>query len=152
MGSPPPPPPLGGCAPRPLRGGAASPNSSCCCFLAAFAIGGGLPNARIPGSEIVTAPPDARHFPPAALEAGYRRKHTMAGLRVPGFRLGIYVFKDVEVVDFAAPHGVFSVARRFDAGLDAFLIADAMRRVRRRPGSPCYRTTASRIARRWTPS
>jgi hypothetical protein len=31
-----------------------------------------------------------------------------------GFRLGIYVFKDVEIVDFAAPHGVFAVARRFD--------------------------------------
>jgi len=36
-----------------------------------------------------------------------------------GFRLGIYVFKDVEIVDFAAPHGVFSVARRFDAELEA---------------------------------
>ena len=31
-----------------------------------------------------------------------------------GFRLGIYVFKDAEIVDFAAPYGVFSVARRFD--------------------------------------
>jgi len=58
----------------------------------------------------------------------------MAGLRVPGFRLGIYVFKDVEVVDFAAPHGVFSVARRFDAELDAFLIADAMRPVQPQAG------------------
>ena len=38
------------------------------------------------------------------------------------FRLGIYVFKDVEIVDFAAPHGVFSVARRFNPELDAFLI------------------------------
>jgi hypothetical protein len=42
-----------------------------------------------------------------------------------GFRLGIYVFKDAEIVDFAAPHGVFSVARRFDPELDAFLVADA---------------------------
>ena len=33
---------------------------------------------------------------------------------MPGFRLGIYVFKDAEIVDFAAPYGVFSVARRFD--------------------------------------
>jgi hypothetical protein len=32
----------------------------------------------------------------------------------PGFRLGIYVCKDLEIVDFAAPYGVFSVARRFD--------------------------------------
>jgi transcriptional regulator GlxA family with amidase domain len=52
----------------------------------------------------------------------------------PGFRLGIYVFKDVEIVDFAAPHGVFSVARRFDPELDAFLIADAMRPVQAQAG------------------
>jgi transcriptional regulator GlxA family with amidase domain len=52
----------------------------------------------------------------------------------PGFRLGIYVFKDVEIVDFAAPHGVFSVARRFDPELDAFLIADALRPVQAQAG------------------
>ena len=50
------------------------------------------------------------------------------------FRLGIYVFKDVEIVDFAAPHGVFSVARRFDPELDAFLVADAMRPVQAQAG------------------
>jgi transcriptional regulator GlxA family with amidase domain len=55
-------------------------------------------------------------------------------LRKPGFRLGIYVFKDAEIVDFAAPHGVFSVARRFDPELDAFLIADAMRTVQTQAG------------------
>ena len=49
----------------------------------------------------------------------------MSEQRIAGFRLGIYVFKDAEIVDFAAPHGVFSVARRFDPELDAFLIADA---------------------------
>jgi transcriptional regulator GlxA family with amidase domain len=54
--------------------------------------------------------------------------------RIPGFRLGIYVFKDAEVVDFAAPHGVFSVARRFDPELDAFLIADALRPVQAQAG------------------
>ena len=54
--------------------------------------------------------------------------------RIPGFRLGIYVFKDVEIVDFAAPHGVFSVARRFNPELDAFLIADAMRPVQAQAG------------------
>ena len=54
--------------------------------------------------------------------------------RTPGFRLGIYVFKDAEIVDFAAPHGVFSVARRFDPELDAFLIADAMRPVQAQAG------------------
>ena len=53
---------------------------------------------------------------------------------MPGFRLGIYVFKDVEIVDFAAPHGVFSVARRFNPELDAFLIADAMRPVQAQAG------------------
>ena len=46
----------------------------------------------------------------------------MAPPRIPGFRLGIYVFKDAEVVDFAAPHGVFSVARRFNPELDAGLV------------------------------
>ncbi|GEL17575.1 DJ-1/PfpI family protein [Pseudonocardia asaccharolytica] len=51
-----------------------------------------------------------------------------------GFRLGIYVFKDVEIVDFAAPHGVFAVARRFDPELEAFLIADALRPVQAQAG------------------
>jgi transcriptional regulator GlxA family with amidase domain len=54
--------------------------------------------------------------------------------RIPGFRLGIYVFKDAEIVDYAAPYGVFSVARRFDPELDAFLIADAMRPVQTQAG------------------
>ena len=54
--------------------------------------------------------------------------------RIAGFRLGIYVFKDAEIVDFAAPHGVFSVARRFDPGLDAFLIADSARPVQAQAG------------------
>jgi transcriptional regulator GlxA family with amidase domain len=51
-----------------------------------------------------------------------------------GFRLGIYVFKDAEIVDFAAPYGVWSVARRYDPELDAFLIADAMRPVQAQAG------------------
>jgi transcriptional regulator GlxA family with amidase domain len=57
-----------------------------------------------------------------------------ASPRIAGFRLGIYVFKDVEIVDYAAPFGVFSVARRFDPELDAFLIADAMRPVQGQGG------------------
>ena len=52
----------------------------------------------------------------------------------PGFRLGIYVFKDAEIVDYAAPYGVFSVARRLDPSLDAFLIADAHRPVQTQAG------------------
>jgi len=55
-------------------------------------------------------------------------------VKKPGFRLGIYVFKDAEIVDFAAPHGVFSVARRYDPELDAFLIADANRPVQAQAG------------------
>ena len=55
-------------------------------------------------------------------------------MKIAGFRLGIYVFKEVEIVDFAAPHGVFSVARRFDPELDAFLISDSMRPVQAQAG------------------
>lgn len=55
-------------------------------------------------------------------------------LRINGFRLGIYVFKDAEIVDYAAPYGVISVARRFDPELEAFLIADAMRPVQTQAG------------------
>ena len=51
-----------------------------------------------------------------------------------GFRLGVYVFKDAEIVDFAAPYGVFSVARRFDPELEAFLVADALRPVQAQAG------------------
>src|SRR5438045_5493036 len=51
-----------------------------------------------------------------------------------GFRLGICVFKAAEIVDFAAPYGVWSVARRYDPELDAFLIADAMRPVQAQAG------------------
>ncbi len=53
---------------------------------------------------------------------------------IPGFRLGIYVFKDAEIMDYAAPHGVFSVARRFDPELEAFLIADSTRPVQTQAG------------------
>ncbi|MEY2632052.1 MAG: hypothetical protein RIR00_706, partial [Pseudomonadota bacterium] len=51
-----------------------------------------------------------------------------------GFRLGIYVFKDAEIVDYAAPAGVFSVARRLDPELDTLLIAEAMRPVQTQAG------------------
>ena len=54
--------------------------------------------------------------------------------KIPGFRLGIYVFKDAEIIDFAAPHGVFSVARRYDPELEAFLIADSLRPVQTQAG------------------
>lgn len=54
--------------------------------------------------------------------------------RKPGFRLGVYVFKDAEVMDFAAPYGVFSVARRLDPELDAFLVAESQRPVHTQAG------------------
>lgn len=44
----------------------------------------------------------------------------MTAPRVNGFRLGVYVFKDVEIVDFTAPYGApacrISRARVVDAG------------------------------------
>ena len=58
----------------------------------------------------------------------------MTQQRILGFRLGIYIFKDAEIVDFAAPYGVFSVARRFDPELDAFLVADSHRPVQAQAG------------------
>lgn len=51
-----------------------------------------------------------------------------------GFRLCIYIFKDAEIVDYAAPYGVISVARRFDPSLDAFLIADGNRPIQTQAG------------------
>lgn len=54
--------------------------------------------------------------------------------RIAGFRLGIYIFKDAEIVDFAAPYGVFSVARRFDPELDVFFVAETLRPVQAQAG------------------
>jgi transcriptional regulator GlxA family with amidase domain len=54
--------------------------------------------------------------------------------RIFGFRLGIYIFKDAEVIDFTTPYGVFSVARRFDPELDAFLLAEALRPIQTQAG------------------
>lgn len=52
----------------------------------------------------------------------------------PGFRLGIYMCKDLEIIDFAAPYGVFSVARRLDPELDAFFIAETLRPIQAQAG------------------
>ena len=51
-----------------------------------------------------------------------------------GFRLGIYVFKDAEIIDFAAPYGVFSVARRHDPTLEVFFVAENLRPVQAQAG------------------
>ncbi|WP_238557878.1 type 1 glutamine amidotransferase family protein [Paenibacillus shenyangensis] len=55
-------------------------------------------------------------------------------MRKNGFRLGIYVFKDAEVIDYAALYGVFSVARRLNPELDVFLVADSLRPVQTQAG------------------
>jgi transcriptional regulator GlxA family with amidase domain len=39
-------------------------------------------------------------------------------------RLGIYIFDNAEVIDWAAPTGVFAVAKRMDPELETFLIGD----------------------------
>lgn len=54
--------------------------------------------------------------------------------RIQGFRLGICVFKDAEIIDYTAPLGVFSVARRYDPELDAFLVAESQRPVQTQAG------------------
>ena len=51
-----------------------------------------------------------------------------------GFRLGIYLFKDAEILDFAAPYGVFSVAKRYHPELDCFFVAESMRTVQAAAG------------------
>ena len=58
----------------------------------------------------------------------------MMSPRKAGFRLGIYVFEDAEIVDFAAPYGVFAVARRYDPELDVFFVAEALRPVQAQAG------------------
>lgn len=54
--------------------------------------------------------------------------------KINGFRLGIYIFKDAEIVDFAGPYGVFAVARRLDPELDVFFISDSNRPVQAQAG------------------
>lgn len=58
----------------------------------------------------------------------------IAGGQIAEFRLGIYVFKDATSVDFAAPSGVFSIARRCDHERGACLIAESMRPVQAQAG------------------
>lgn len=58
----------------------------------------------------------------------------MAMTTTAGFRLGIYIFKDAEIIDFAAPYGVFSVARRYDPELEVFFVSESMRPVQAQAG------------------
>lgn len=44
-------------------------------------------------------------------------------------RLAIYVCDNAEVIDWAAPTGVFAVAKRMDPELETFIVADTMRPV-----------------------
>lgn len=49
---------------------------------------------------------------------------TEKGALAMGKRLGIYIFDNAEVIDWATPTGVFAVARRMDPELETFLIGD----------------------------
>jgi len=44
-------------------------------------------------------------------------------------RLGIYLFNGAEVIDWAAPFGVFAVARRLDPELDVFTVGETAQTV-----------------------
>ncbi|WP_144637752.1 DJ-1/PfpI family protein [Bordetella genomosp. 13] len=50
-------------------------------------------------------------------------------MRLSGFRLGIYVYRDAEILDYAAPYGVLSVARRYDPEIDICAIGDTLQAV-----------------------
>jgi transcriptional regulator GlxA family with amidase domain len=52
----------------------------------------------------------------------------------PGFRIGIYVCRDLEITDFAIPYSVFSVAQRLDPGLEAFIVAETLQPVQTAAG------------------
>jgi transcriptional regulator GlxA family with amidase domain len=57
------------------------------------------------------------------------------GCRVsPSFRLGVYVFEEVELLDFAAPCGVLSLAAHFNPRLEVALLAEELSPVRVREG------------------
>ncbi|NMG63567.1 DJ-1/PfpI family protein [Azoarcus indigens] len=62
-------------------------------------------------------------------------------LRKPGFRLGVYLFRDAEIADYAGPCGVFAAAQRFDPELQVFILAEGARPVSTRAGltvQPAY--------------
>lgn len=46
-----------------------------------------------------------------------------------GYRVGIFVCRDAEVVDFASPYGVLSIARRLQPQIEVFLIAENLQPV-----------------------
>ncbi|SAI65525.1 AraC family transcriptional regulator [Bordetella ansorpii] len=50
-------------------------------------------------------------------------------MKIPGFRLGIYVYRDAEILDYAAPYGVLSVARRFAPEIDICAIGETLQAV-----------------------
>jgi transcriptional regulator GlxA family with amidase domain len=52
----------------------------------------------------------------------------------PRFRLGVYVFEAAELLDFAGPCGVFSMAAQFNPWLEVTLIGSSLRPVRTRTG------------------
>lgn len=50
-------------------------------------------------------------------------------LETKGFRVGIFVCRDAEVVDFSSPYGVLSIARRIQPQIDVFLVAENLQPV-----------------------
>jgi transcriptional regulator GlxA family with amidase domain len=50
------------------------------------------------------------------------------------FRLGVYVYDQAEILDFAAPYAVFSVAATMNAGLEVLVVGDTGRPVTARSG------------------
>ncbi|OZI39946.1 peptidase [Bordetella genomosp. 5] len=50
-------------------------------------------------------------------------------MKIAGFRLGIYVYRDAEILDYATPHGVMSIARRFDPEIEVCVIGDTLQAV-----------------------
>jgi putative intracellular protease/amidase len=63
-----------------------------------------------------------------------RRHSRVMSSRAFGFRLGILVYPGVEVLDFAAPYGVFSVAQRMAPDLAVCLLGSSQRPVMAQAG------------------
>jgi transcriptional regulator GlxA family with amidase domain len=52
----------------------------------------------------------------------------------PFFRLGVYVFEQAEILDFAAPYGVFSVAAQLNPRLEVVVLGESRDPVTARSG------------------
>jgi transcriptional regulator GlxA family with amidase domain len=50
---------------------------------------------------------------------------SLSPLPAPRFRLGVYVFESAEILDFAAPYSVFSVAGNLNPGLEVVVLGES---------------------------